>query len=504
MSFKYTDEQELIFKTVAEAVTAAKQEKPAPTLIKINAVAGSSKSTSLIEAIRRVHAIDKTVKSRYLVFNAALAEEARTAYGHTAITSTLHKLAYGHTVRQYKLNPSIAQFLTWQDLPATIKPPFGTTNDVLAVVEDFCTSGSLDIIEYIKSAPDTLPETFRNPRVVTAAVKVIDAMATGKMRCTHSFYLKLFHILLVNGEIDLPPMDVLVIDECQDLTQITLDVVDRYPAKLKILVGDPLQAIYGWMGCVSAFEYYEGQGITLHLSKSFRCNTHIAGAIQHFCRTTFDQTVVFEGVDYQGTPQMNTHAYLARTNASLIEKMIELNATNTPYRLATKQKAKQMFELPLAIIYAKPEGKQHKPELKIIQEAVNKWGKTDRKKSKLEFIAEYTEEHPTIAAAISIIGRYKSDTIIETATIAESHIRSNSNYILSSIHTSKGLTYDEVTMAPDVNKAISKIMDQLTHPSYTLTKEDKAELYLYYVSASRARHRINGAHYLTKYIQPIN
>lgn len=372
--------------------------------------------------------------------------------------------------------------------------PFGAAPIILNVIESYCNTSYPSFQDFCLNVD--FPDVW-DKRYTTATNQVLDLMATGKMRCTHSFYLKLFHLLLMSDIIKPDPIDLLLIDEVQDLTTITLDVVNKFPAKVKVLVGDPAQAIYGFMGCVSAFDFYNKVGITLHLSKSFRVHSLIAEKIQIFCRHTFDPDMVFEGMDYTSM-EVKSKAYLTRTNATMINKMIELNRNNTPYKLATSAKVDQIFSLPLAIIYSMPGSQQRKPELKQIQHVVDEWGTipdTDQRPSKFKYLRDNFDGVQSVIQALDLIAIHGTDLIIETANKAVEHKTSNANLTVMTVHTSKGLTLDEVTLDDDVNSSIEEAMEKVRTRT-PLDKEDISELFLYYVACSRTRYKLNNAIYL--------
>jgi len=488
----WTPEQLTLFNLMEEAVI----NKIEPTLIKCIAVAGSSKSTSMEEATKRIYDIKPDLKARYLVFNTANADEAKLAFGRTAQASTLHSLAHFYTVKPYKLGPVAQSFLTWQDIPTDIKIPFGHTPDVLNEIDRYCNSGYTKFKDYMLAELLEDPKSpWYDPRMLIATDKTLDAMASGRMRITHAFYLKLFHILVLSNPSMLPEMDLLIVDEAQDLTPITFDIFDKYPAKVKVLVGDPAQAIYGFMGCISAFDKYKNKGITATLSSSFRVASHIAKSIQLFCNTTFDLDMVFKGMDYKNPIPLNTHAYLTRTNAELIAHMIECNKTNIPYKLATKAKIKQMFALPLMLIYATPGKKQYTPELQTIQNVVDEWGKQNTDMTKLAYVMKKLDGIEPVQQAAKLILQHGSDAIIEAEAKAEKHKTSNATYFIMTVHTSKGLTMDEVTLADDVNEAIEDAIVTV-ESGKPISEQERDELFLYYVACSRCRYKLNNAKHL--------
>lgn len=484
----WSDEQLAYFKALQTAVDSPDQQ-----LLKIQAVAGSAKSTSTVEAIKRIHQLNPNLSIRYLVFNTAMAQEAKTEFGTTAIASTLHALAYHYTIKPFKLNPDIAPWLTWKDIPSSIKVPFGALPLILETLNVYFESGYTDFNSFIANEIDN---DKWNMLTHMAANLILDAMATGKMRITHAFYLKLFHILVKSGQIQLKHEDILIADEVQDLNLITLDVFNLYPAKVKVIIGDQAQSIYHFMGCVSAFDFYKSQGTTYTLSTSFRVSTHIAEQVEHFCKTHIDPTMNFKGISYT-EHKIKTHAFIFRTNLAMIRQMIKFNKQRTPYKLVTKQKIKQLFELPLALIYATPGATQFSQNLKIIQETIDQWGKLNEhtRPTKLNYLAQELKEVPAIGQAIKFIMAVGPSEIVEAYNHAEEHIKAHSTtYILTS-HSAKGLSFDETTLDDSMNDAIADIIHI---PVDERTPAEQSEVFNYYVACTRARYKLNKAHHLPK------
>lgn len=486
--FSWSDEQLAYFKALQIAVHSNK-----PELLKIQAVAGASKSTSTVEAVKRVHQENPKLSIRYLVFNTAMANESKVAFKHTAVASTLHSLAYFYTVKPYKLNPDIAPWITWKDIPTNIKVPYGSLPLILATLDAYFESGYTNFHSFVANEVDNKEWTMT---VYMAANLILDAMATGKMRITHAFYLKLFHILVKLGQIQLKHEDILIVDECQDLTPITLDVFDAYPAKVKVIIGDQAQSIYSFMGCTSAFDFYKNQGKTYTLSTSFRVCTEIAAQIELFCKKHISTTMDFKGINYTSmTPK--THAHIFRTNLGMIRQMIKFNKSKTPYKLITKQKIKQLFELPLALIYATPGHTQFTEHLKVIQHTIDQWGKipTHMQPSKLAYLSDQLSEVPAIGQAIKFVMAVGREEIIDAYQHAEEHMKSSSNTYVTTCHTAKGLTFDEATLDDSMNDSIEEI---LLKPIDERSPEEQAEIYLYYVACTRCKFKLNNAKHLPK------
>jgi len=491
MSFNWSEEQEHIFSEISNLI-----EQPENSIVTINAIAGSSKTTTLVELAKRLTTVNPSTRINYLVFGSLASQEARLEFKHTAAVSTLHKLAHDYTIKQTSMHLSQTGFMSWKDIPKSIKRPFGIDMDAINLLNAFCESG------YNKLEHYCLEENIqvRKP-IITLTKELYKLAALGTIPCTHSVYLKVFHNRLMNGSIQLPEVDVLLIDEIQDLSTTTLDVINKIPAKVKVLVGDPKQAIFSFMGCKNAFDIYT-DATKLHLTKSFRVNTPIANKIEIFMQSLVDPDFVFKGMEYPiPLPPIKTKGYITRTNSSLISKMIELNETNTPYRLSTGTKINQMFELPLAILRALSGQPEKNKKYKYLEQDANDYRSSDSLQEQyatlLPYLIANNKDNPAIEQAANLIMTHTPQGIVNAYNSAKSHLKSGANLQLLTGHTSKGTTLDEVTLADDMNESIEDIMEDYIKSGIIPTKQEEiAELFLYYVAISRCRYKLNNAKWL--------
>lgn len=490
MSFTWSQQQLDIFNEIAN---------PTKPVLKIKATAGAAKSSSLVEAIARYKRTNKTAKVLYLVFGNLASKEARSEFGTNATVSTLHAYAYSHVVKQYGLG-EVKPFLTWKDLPKSVFRPFGKDQDVINIVKNYCESQYLSLDSYIDSIKDN---TFQFG-LVPIAKQLLNLMATGRMPVTHEFYLKLYHILVMRGTEKPAPVDRLLIDEAQDMSAMALDIIERIPADQVVLVGDPNQRIFSFMNLIDGFARFTDATI-LELSQSFRVDNKYAPAIQHFLRKHLDSTAVFEGMLYPDNVVPKTKAYLTRTNASLIAKMIELNKSHTPYHLTHNLKIKQMFKLPLAVIYAKPGFPQRDSELRHFQDLVDEWGRlpeASRKDTGLySFIMSHPNTDPSTISAIKLILKFSKEDIIEAHDQAEEHKKQACDLQLMTAHNSKGTTRDIIELDPDMDRALQ---DALSPRFKGSDDERRSELCLYFVACTRHRYHLDGADYLDQIMEQLN
>ena len=489
MSYTWSKQQLEIFQEIAY---------PTKSVLKVKATAGAAKSSSLVEAIARYKHINKYAKVLYLVFGNLASKEARSEFGTNAIVSTLHAYAYARTVKPYGLG-EVKPFLTWKDIPQTVRRPFGKDSELLSIVEDYCQSPYITMDDYVEFS-DRADFQYN---LIPSVKQILNLMATGKMPITHAFYLKLYHILVIKGTEKPDPVNRLLIDEAQDLSAMALDIIERIPAEQVVLVGDPNQRIFTFMQLIDGFSRFD-DAVTLELSQSFRVDNKYAPAIEAFLHKHLDDQAVFEGMVYPDNVVPKTRAYLTRTNASLIAKMIELNKAGIAYHLSHNLKIKQMFKLPLAVIYAKPGFLQKDSELKHFQEIVDEWGKLPEFKRKQQGLYSYIMNHDNTDAAtlsaIKLVLKFSKEDIIEAHDKAESHKSTPCDLQLMTAHTSKGTTRDIVELDPDLDKAVR---DALSDNYKGTEDERRSELCLYFVACTRHRFKLIGAEYLNQIMENL-
>ena len=132
-------------------------------------------------------------------------------------------------------------------------------------------------------------------------------MSDGTTVCPHDFYLKLYHVLMANGSIQIPNVDMLLVDECGDINRLTLAIFEMINAKKKIAVGDPMQNIYSFNETINAFTELQGKGKEILLDHSFTVSSKIAFAVEDFVQRHLDDNFSFIGNMYtNGIPELET------------------------------------------------------------------------------------------------------------------------------------------------------------------------------------------------------
>jgi len=406
------------------------------------------------------------------------------------MVSTLHSFAHSQVHAKYGLGP-VKPFLTWHDLPKYPKRPFGKDSAILAIIEDYCQSKYTSMDDYVSVQDNDFEFSL-----VTHAKSIMNLMAKGQIPVTHSFYLKLFHVLVKRNVLKLPFVNKLLVDEAQDLSGIALDIIEAIPTDHLVIVGDQNQRIFEFLKLENGFARFSDAKV-LQLTKSFRVDSKYAPAIQEFLRAHLNANADFVGMDYPEQPVIRTKAYLTRNNATLIGKMIELNQLKVPYNLSSSAKLSQIFKLPLALIYAKPGHIQRDHELKHLQYEIDEYHKMPQKYkdsySLFKHLLSMDELQSSLKSAIKLVLRFGAEDIIAANEHAKEHKGTKHQLTVLTAHTSKGSTFDEVELDEDLNESLSDVLSA----ECTMSEDAiNAELCLYFVACTRHRHILTNAKHL--------
>jgi len=445
-------------------------------IVAVAAVAGSGK-TSLLSHITH------TMKPRsglYLAYNKSIATESKGRFPKQVQCMTTHSLAYQNTVRLLKLEVG---FFTYRDIKEKIH--YDQKLQVINYIENFCLSPYTSVDDYAIEASIT-------KQLLTIVHSYLSKMEAGSIPCTHSFYLKLYHILLAEGSIEHDTFDIIMLDEAGDLNPVTLEIFKLLPAIHKVMVGDQFQAIYVFNNCINGFEAIDDLCL-LPMTQSFRVSNTIAPLVEAFGQKHLTPSFKFRGVPYKDT-SIDTRAYLTRTNGALIAKMIELDRLGIQYNLV--RQPQQIFKLLLVLIGLKP-GKFVSPEHRHLQDSTDEYyhdeGLRRNYRTLFAYLGEKYSDDINLKSAITTLGRYGATSIMSAYESAREHVGTHHPLTLATAHSSKGMEWDHVEIAEDFNTAIDRVLaiDE------DLDEEQMSELRLYYVGCTRAKKQLLGARHLT-------
>lgn len=463
--------------------------------LKINAVAGSGKTTTVIEYAK---SRPKGKSILYLAFNRSVKLDAQRKFNeqnqfHVSV-ETAHSLAFKHVVMNsnyrvrgqgYKTN-EIAELLKF-DHTGDRLTVFIIASHVLKYISFFCNSDKSKVTEldYLATIKDEVAKEFVSrfhDEILHNTRLILAKMDKAEIEITHDFYLKKF-------QLKSPQLhyDYILFDEGQDASPAMMDVFFKQKA-CKVIVGDKHQQIYAWRYAVNSLQ--SANFPEYHLSNSFRFNNHIASLatrvleMKAMLSSHERVTITGKGNGKGG----HDKAIIARSNLGLLLRAID-------YVSDYRNKGKIYFEGSIhSYTYADDgtslydvlnlsNGKHHLIRDKMIA------GMRDL--FELEEYVKQTEDLQ-LGMMLEIVDEY-GDSIPEILNnIKEKHVegdrKEDAAMIFSTVHRCKGMEYDEVELVDDfVNEeAIEKLLEKKYEDELDLVKLNE-EINLLYVAVTRTR-----------------
>jgi F-box protein 18 (helicase) len=464
--------------------------------IKINAVAGSGKTTTIIQ-----YAATRPKGSRilYLAFNRSVRLEAQKRFTdlglHNVQVETAHSLAYKHIVhtrgyrvaqKEYKTH-EIAEKLGLQGYGEK-HGEYILANHISKFIAYFCNSNVTKVqdLNYLDLVTDEKAKAFvRNfyQPIEQGTRLLLSKMYKGQLDIPHDFYLKLFQLFS-----PVLPYDYILFDEGQDASPAMLDIFLKQPA-VKVIVGDTHQQIYGWRHAVNSLGQVNFANYTL--STSFRFGQAIADLSKNILawkRHIQDAPpVAIIGAGKSAT--VKTKATLARTNLGLL-----LQAIN--YITENKKVQHLYFEGNINSYTYADEGASLYDVLSLYNNQHSRVrDKLIGTMKNLEDLEEYIEktEDVQLSMMVEIVKEYGNEIPSLINTLKTKHVgdedKAKAEMIFSTVHRSKGMEYDEVQLVADfiTEGRIEKQKLEKKEGEAINTAKWNEEINLLYVGITRAK-----------------
>lgn len=463
--------------------------------IKINAVAGSGKTTTVIEYAK---ARPKTSKILYLAFNKSVKLEASKKFADRDLTNvkveTAHSLAYRHIVftNHYKVRHQgyktheIAELLGLEG-NGEKHAEYIIANHINKFISYFCNSEKARVqdLNYLEIVSDPKAKTFVSTfydYIEKQTRMFLSKMDKGEIEITHDFYLKKFQ--LSNPNLN---YDYILFDEGQDASAAMLDVFFKQKAT-KVIVGDSYQQIYGWRFAINSLEKADFK--TFNLSTSFRFSQEIANLAMEVLKWKkhIEVEVPFQINGKGSAGKIKSKAVVARTNLGLLLKAIEY--------VTEKKKVKNIyFEGNISSYTYADEGASlydvlnlHNKKHRLIRDKLIKEMKD------IEELEEYIDktEDVQLGMMVEIVKEYGNQIPGIIKAIKEKHIdnddKENAEMIFSTVHRCKGMEYDAIQIANDFisEGKLEKLVTDIKKDDLNFGKLNE-EINLLYVAITRAK-----------------
>ena len=473
-NIELTEEQKIIL--------LAEPTKAAP--LKVTAFTGTGKTFTL----ERYAKLRPRAKMLYVAYNKSIQQEAERKMPTNVQSRTVHSIAFGKVGRLYKEklgNLKVGDLMRFFKLDN-----YQIAYCINEVLKVFMASADYSLSrEHITKSVRALIGTQQDDRLldhVSTAWDKIISTTDFDLCMPHDGYLKLFHLQehRVNS-------DFILVDEAQDITPVMRDIFWKQQAR-KVVVGDPHQAIYQWRGSINALDHVITEsGLDLTLSQSFRFGPAIAEVATNLLKATKGETR-----SIKGNPELDTklllnddlkndsRTLLCRGNSQVFEVASERASSGK--RIAFIGGAEgYRLQLLLDVLALRRE------EHGIIK---NPFVRSFKEFEDLKNFANETEDNEIIFACekVEIYGIEIKDRVRDIRN-AETSVK-NAQLIFSTVHKAKGLEWDYVHLAEDLEKGIQA---HLADPrKYSRPHE---EVNVIYVALTRGIQRVSCTSFLKKF-----
>jgi len=466
--------------------------------IKINAVAGSGKTTTIIEYAKTR---PKNSKILYLAFNKSVRTEAMSKFAVKGVSNvqveTAHSLAYKHIVynHNYTVRPQgyksyeIAELLGLRSVGEKHSELI-VANHIGKFISYFCNSDKQKVNElnYADVVSDSAARAFVTKyydHIENKTRHLLSKMNAGELEITHDFYLKKFQ--LSNPVLN---FDYILFDEGQDASAAMLDVFFKQNAT-KVIVGDTHQQIYSWRYAVNSLE--KANFKTYRLTNSFRFSQDIANLALEVLnwKSHITNYSPIKIIGKNISKQDKVSAILGRTNIGLLLKAIEI--------VTEKKNIKHLyFEGNINSYTYADEGASLYDILNLYNERHQLIkDKLVRKMKDIRELQVYIEKtgDSQFAMLVEIVKKYGNEIPGIIRTIKDKHVENDekekAEITFSTVHRCKGMEYDVVEIADDfmTEEKLEKQALEIKDGELSVSKLNE-EINLLYVAITRTKNKV--------------
>lgn len=420
-------------------------------------------------------------KALYTAFNKAIVTEGIERFKKSNVECrTLHALAYKYVKPNGKVEDLTYTCIT-ENITYTKKAL------IINAIDMFYVSASVDMFTFFENY---FKDEERPQQLIDLSVKYVDMMVNKEISPTFNFLLKYFHLMLVEDSIDCK-YDLVILDEINDTTAVALEIFKLIKAPKKLGLGETHQAIYQFLNLVNGFEELSDSPV-LHLTQSFRCSSEIADRIQRFMQK--DVTPEFNFVGTDEPVQNGEHLYCTMTNALIINEILMRLESGKGFQLL--RNISDIFACPLALMSASTGKMPYQKKYKFLLDEYHRYNDLPKGQYKgyFPYLLENVDDRE-IHNAVRLLMSFKSKNInlFDVYKRAKA-AKLDKNYTIATVFTSKGLEYETVYIADDLNSCIQTIRDN----GGIQTPQDLVQYRCYYVAASRAGKNLLNANALPK------
>lgn len=468
----------------------------------INAVAGSGKTTTIVEAAKR---LPEGKNVAFLAFNKDIADELRSRLPSRIHASTMNSLGlksvlkampratvsgtklYGIFGRIEKLYALNNQFVKRNKKVIIKLVSIGKTNGIIPNLKGVKKT-------FIQNTPENWKKMFFSYGLELKEKEDLDLIIKTAMKINEES-LKLSPSMIIDFDDQIvlpviydwamPKFDILFLDETQDISELKCELVFKALSENGkiVAVGDPKQCIYGFAGAregIMESIKERTMASTLTLSYTFRCGKNIVLEAQKISpsirclESSHDGLVKDLGLNYEVSSFNPGDMILCRTNAPLMTMAVNLFEQGKAFQFTGNiefvDKAKDALK---KVPHMK--GSEIRDSLKETIRSLKEQLSNGQNVSADLDVANF------IMSLCKIKSNATGETLISKINDVFSEGKSNESVRLFTIHKAKGLEADRVYFLNNKN---------IPHESAKTAWELEQEENIRYVGVTRAREEL--------------
>lgn len=483
-------------------------------VVKIMAFAGTGKTTTLVKYAQQ----RPDLRFLYLAFNKSVAVQANRLFPHNVECSTVHSMAYRSVGVRYKnirkLSSNLKPFDVAWVLPkghggfVNAKVVTQTLNNYWASTDQRVDTQHVPFEYKNTKGLREQPDEEAKRTFVSLAQNIWDQMVEMRTRrdrvynMTHDGYLKLWQ--LENPVLD--RYDAIFIDEAQDCTPVIMDIMLSQRCG-KILVGDPHQQIYTFRGAVNALYFVQHTHI-YYLTQSFRFGSEIAyvgASILDGCKGVKQilvgghQDGSVRGEDTQTLLHLKhgqkmpegSVAILSRCNVTVFSEAVRLTEVNPNCKICIVGGVEN-FGLDKIMdiwVLTQSEDTRKKDNLKIKDFFIRNFCK--EKMGGFMGLKGYAiaSEDRELEGKLAMVEKYNKriPELVRRIYDCAQGSPQDADFILGTVHKSKGLEFDVVVVTDDFAKVPCARHNLRRAGGFSIDNVPDDEWNLIYVAITRAK-----------------
>lgn len=457
----WSTNQEQIFKWVSAYADAGEKGG-----LVIEAVAGSGKTTTIVEAAKYIPQDEKAV---FLAFNKSIATELGERLPSHIESKTLNALGfavlrkhYGYSSpNQYKTRDIIRRMVEDEDLPDAAGAVISDIDNLVAKAKShgMVPDKMPGVHGLYKSTVERWANLIDRYQIDSdAAIEDLAAWADAVLRrglestTVFDFDDQLYHVVAFN----LPCWKYrwVIIDEAQDVSHVQRAMLRKFLADdgVLIAVGDSRQAIYGFRGADSeslANIRKEFSCDVLPLSVTYRCPKAVVALAKQYCPELECPDTAPEGVvrtlsdgDLDPSTLDGSAMVLCRNVAPMISGAYAMIAQRIPVSVPGRDIGTGLINL-----VKKVAGKRSQ-EINDFTDALDRWAEREAEKARQRgqdnLLASIEDKRESILAVISATEpKNTPELITEIQSLFEAK-PAKGVVVFSTVHRAKGLEAQRV------------------------------------------------------------